>query len=184
MLEAIDDRTVDWATAEELALASVLSDGVSIRLTGEDVERGTFSHRHAVLHDVTNGRAHVPLQTLPQAPRRDSQQPLTENAVPGSKCDFLMQEPLAWSSGRRMQHFINSAQVVIDSSRLGARGAIASPSPSRTRTGKARHAGAPRAILRLAQTSTCASPTARARRISTCCGGRRHCCSSTLPSSS
>ena len=62
-----DERTIDWATAEELAMASILADGTSIRLTGEDVERGTFSHRHAVLHDVKTGAIHVPLQALPQA---------------------------------------------------------------------------------------------------------------------
>ena len=51
-LDAPDERTVDWSLAEELAFASILADGTSIRLTGEDVERGTFSHRHAVFHDV------------------------------------------------------------------------------------------------------------------------------------
>jgi 2-oxoglutarate dehydrogenase E1 component len=61
---------IDWSTAEELALATILEDGTPIRLTGQDVERGTFSHRHAVLHDVnSNQRLHVPLQQLPQAGR-------------------------------------------------------------------------------------------------------------------
>ena len=46
------ERTIDWSTAEELALASILADGVPVRLTGEDVERGTFSQRHAVFHDA------------------------------------------------------------------------------------------------------------------------------------
>jgi 2-oxoglutarate dehydrogenase E1 component len=48
-----DERTIEWAVAEELALATILADGVAIRMTGEDVERGTFSQRHAVLHDAT-----------------------------------------------------------------------------------------------------------------------------------
>ncbi len=77
MLASPDERTVDWAAAEELALASILADGIAIRLTGEDVERGTFSHRHAVLHDAETGEQHVPLQALPQAHGglRDPQQP-------------------------------------------------------------------------------------------------------------
>ena len=77
MLDDPDERTIDWAAAEDLALASILEDGVSIRLTGEDVERGTFSHRHAVFHDAVTGDRDVPLQRLPQAQRgvRDPQQP-------------------------------------------------------------------------------------------------------------
>jgi 2-oxoglutarate dehydrogenase E1 component len=62
-----DERTIDWSTAEELALASILADGVAVRLTGEDVERGTFSQRHAVFHDAETGARFVPLQTFPQA---------------------------------------------------------------------------------------------------------------------
>src|SRR4029078_3421911 len=61
-LDQPDERTIDWSAAEDLAHASILADGTSIRLTGEDVERGTFSHRHAVLHDVVTGDTHVPLQ--------------------------------------------------------------------------------------------------------------------------
>src|SRR5262249_22420048 len=60
-LNAIDEPTVDWAAAEDLAFASILEDGIAIRLTGEDVERGTFSHRHAVFHDSVTGDRDVPL---------------------------------------------------------------------------------------------------------------------------
>ena len=56
-LANIDERTVDWAMAEELAFASILADGTSIRFTGQDAERGTFSHRHAVLHDFNTGKS-------------------------------------------------------------------------------------------------------------------------------
>jgi len=125
MLEAVDERTVDWAAAEELALASILSDGVSIRLTGEDVERGTFSHRHAVLHDVTTGRAHVALQTLPQARAAFEihNSPLTENAVLGFEYGYNVQEPsrlVIWEA--QYGDFINGAQVVIDEFLVSARG--------------------------------------------------------------
>ena len=75
-----DDRTIDWSAAEELAFASILADGVSIRLTGEDVERGTFSHRHAVYHDVNNGRLHVPRSHAAGARGvRGPQQPATRS---------------------------------------------------------------------------------------------------------
>ena len=56
-----DAGGIDWGHAEALAFASLLAEGTSVRLTGQDAERGTFSHRHAVLHDVENGRTYAPL---------------------------------------------------------------------------------------------------------------------------
>jgi 2-oxoglutarate dehydrogenase E1 component len=125
MLDTIDDRSVDWAAAEELAMASILSDGTSIRLTGEDVERGTFSHRHAVLHDVKTGRAHVPLQNMPQASAAFEvhNSPLTESAVLGFEYGYNVQEPsrlVIWEA--QYGDFINGAQVVIDEFLVSARG--------------------------------------------------------------
>ncbi len=124
-LEAEDERTVDWASAEELAYASILSDGISIRLTGEDVERGTFSHRHAVFHDAVTGRVHVPLQTLPQARAAFEihNSPLTENAVIGFEYGYNIQEPsrlVIWEA--QYGDFINGAQVMIDEFIVSARG--------------------------------------------------------------
>jgi 2-oxoglutarate dehydrogenase E1 component len=120
-----DERTVDWAAAEDLALASILAEGVSIRLTGEDVERGTFSHRHAVFHDATNGTVHVPLQSLPQAQAAFEvhNSPLTENAVIGFEYGYNIQEPsrlVIWEA--QYGDFINGAQVMIDEFLVSARG--------------------------------------------------------------
>jgi 2-oxoglutarate dehydrogenase E1 component len=127
-LHALDDpaaRTVDWAMGEELAVASVLADGVSVRMTGEDVERGTFSHRHAVFHDVVTGRVHVPLQALPQALAAFEihNSPLTENAVVGFEYGYNIQEPsrlVIWEA--QYGDFINGAQVMIDEFLVSARG--------------------------------------------------------------
>jgi 2-oxoglutarate dehydrogenase E1 component len=117
--------SVDWATAEELAFASILADGVSIRLTGEDVERGTFSHRHAVLHNVKTGDVHVPLQSLPQArvAFEIHNSPLTENAVVGFEYGYSIQEAsrlVIWEA--QYGDFINGAQVMIDEFIASARG--------------------------------------------------------------
>jgi 2-oxoglutarate dehydrogenase E1 component len=119
------ERTVDWSLAEELAFATILADGISIRLTGEDVERGTFSHRHAVFHDVETGRVHVPLQTLPQAKAAFEvhNSPLTENAVVGFEYGYNIQEParlVIWEA--QYGDFINGAQVMIDEFIVSARG--------------------------------------------------------------
>ncbi len=124
-LNNADERTIDWAAAEDLALASILADGISIRLTGEDVERGTFSHRHAVFHDVTCGRVHVALQTLPQARAAFEvhNSPLTENAVVGFEYGYNIQEPsrlVIWEA--QYGDFINGAQVMIDEFLISARG--------------------------------------------------------------
>src|SRR5438093_657086 len=62
--ETIEEGGIDWGQAEELAFASLLVEGIPVRLTGQDTERGTFSHRHLVLHDVHNGQAHAPIQHL------------------------------------------------------------------------------------------------------------------------
>ena len=122
--DAIDDRTIDWAAAEELALASILEDGVPIRLTGEDTERGTFSHRHAVLHDASSGRRFSPLESLPQARAsceiRNS--PLSENAVVGFEYGYNVQAPerlVIWEA--QYGDFVNGAQAMLDEFVLSAR---------------------------------------------------------------
>jgi 2-oxoglutarate dehydrogenase E1 component len=116
-LDRREERTVDWALAEELAFATILADGIPIRLTGEDVERGTFSHRHAVYHDADTGRQYVPLQALPQAmaPFEVYNSPLTENAAIGFEFGFNVQEPgrlVVWEA--QYGDFINGAQVMLD----------------------------------------------------------------------
>ncbi|MGE0450530.1 MAG: 2-oxoglutarate dehydrogenase E1 component [Vicinamibacterales bacterium] len=119
-----DERTVDWAAAEELAYASILTDGTSIRLTGEDVERGTFSHRHAVLHDPNTGRRHIPLQALAGATAAFEihNSPLTELATIGFEFGYNVQEPsrlVIWEG--QYGDFINGAQMVLDEFVLSAR---------------------------------------------------------------
>jgi 2-oxoglutarate dehydrogenase E1 component len=109
--------TVDWATAEELAFASLLEDGVSIRLTGEDVARGTFSQRHAVFHDVNTGAVFVPLQSIPQARAAFEvhNSPLSELAAIGFEFGYNVQEPrrlVVWEA--QYGDFINGAQVIVD----------------------------------------------------------------------
>src|SRR5205807_5716134 len=61
------DGGIDWAHAEALAFATLLTEGTPIRLTGQDTERGTFSQRHMVLHDAKTGQAFCPIQSLPGA---------------------------------------------------------------------------------------------------------------------
>ncbi len=111
------ERTIDWATAEHLALGSILADGTPIRLTGEDVERGTFSHRHAVLHDVKTGTDYIPLQRFSQARASFEicNSPLSENATIGFELGYNLQEPthlVIWEG--QYGDFINGAQVILD----------------------------------------------------------------------
>jgi 2-oxoglutarate dehydrogenase E1 component len=124
VLDKPDERTIEWATAEELAMASILADGTSIRLTGEDVERGTFSHRHAVLHDVKSGAIHVPLQSLRQARAgfEIHNSALSENAVLGFEYGYNVQAPsrlVIWEA--QYGDFINGAQVIVDEFIVSAR---------------------------------------------------------------
>ena len=117
MFASPGERTIDWAAAEDLALASILEDGVAIRFTGEDVERGTFSHRHAVLHDAATGDRLVPLQRLAgaKAAFEIHNSPLSENAALGFEFGYNIQEPgrlVLWEA--QYGDFINGAQVVLD----------------------------------------------------------------------
>ncbi|MGH9334548.1 MAG: 2-oxoglutarate dehydrogenase E1 component, partial [Vicinamibacteria bacterium] len=124
VFEEPDERSIDWATAEELAFATILQEGSAIRLTGEDAERGTFSQRHAVFHDRETGEQHVPLQALPLA--RGSfevwNSPLTENAALGFEYGYNVQSPdrlVIWEA--QYGDFINGAQVVVDEFLCSAR---------------------------------------------------------------
>jgi 2-oxoglutarate dehydrogenase E1 component len=117
IFEAPQATTVDWATAESLALASILADGVPVRLTGEDVERGTFSQRHAVLRDEASGTVYIPHQNIPQARAafevRNS--PLSENAAIGFEYGYNIQAPnrlVIWEA--QYGDFINAAQAMVD----------------------------------------------------------------------
>jgi 2-oxoglutarate dehydrogenase E1 component len=117
LLNKPTERTVDWAAAEELAFATILADGIPIRLTGEDVERGTFSQRHAVFHDAANGHRFVPLQSFAHA--RASFEihntPLSENGTVGFEFGYNIQEPshlVIWEA--QYGDFINGAQVILD----------------------------------------------------------------------
>ncbi len=119
-----EDHRIDWATAEELAFATLLEDGVPIRLTGQDVERGTFSQRHAVLHDAASGEQYIPLHGLPQARAsfevRNS--PLSEYAALGFEFGYNVQASgrlVIWEA--QYGDFINNAQTVVDEFIVSAR---------------------------------------------------------------
>ena len=108
---------VDWAHAEALAFASLLALGVPIRLTGQDTERGTFSQRHLVLHDASNGDAWCSLQNLHSSvsPLELHNSPLSEQACLGFEYGYSVQDPDAlvlWEA--QFGDFVNSAQVIID----------------------------------------------------------------------
>jgi 2-oxoglutarate dehydrogenase E1 component len=112
-----DEGGIDWGHAEALAFASLLAEGVDVRLTGQDAERGTFSHRHAVLADVNTGARYVPLQHLPNATGRFEifNSPLAELAVLGFEYGYstARREALVlWEA--QFGDFANMAQPVID----------------------------------------------------------------------
>ncbi len=111
------DGGIDWAHAESLAFASLLSEGTPIRLTGQDVERGTFSQRHAVLHDAKTGQTICPIQSLPGAlaPFELHNSPLSEVACLGFEYGYSAEAPetlVLWEA--QFGDFVNAAQVIID----------------------------------------------------------------------
>jgi 2-oxoglutarate dehydrogenase E1 component len=111
------DLALDWGCAENLAYASLIQEGYPIRLTGQDSGRGTFFHRHAVLHDQNTGGTYTPLQHLasnqPKFTVTDSV--LSEEAVMGFEYGFSTTEPRCltiWEG--QFGDFCNGAQVIID----------------------------------------------------------------------
>src|SRR5580765_5755591 len=115
--DAINTGAIDWGHAESLAFGSLLADGVSVRITGQDAERGTFSHRQSVLHDVNNGDVFTPLQNLPQASGAFEvyNSPLSETAVLGFEYGFSVAAPdelVLWEA--QYGDFANVAQPIVD----------------------------------------------------------------------
>ncbi len=111
------DGGIDWAHAEQLAYASLLTEGIPVRLTGQDVERGTFSQRHLVLHDARTGQTISPIQNLPGAlaPLELHNSPLSENACLGFEYGYSAEAPetlVLWEA--QFGDFVNSAQVILD----------------------------------------------------------------------
>ena len=108
---------VDWGMAEALAFGSLLASGVPIRITGQDTERGTFSHRHAVLHDPGSNAEYVPLQHLAAAKASFEihNSPLSEYACVGFEYGYAAAVPkslVLWEA--QFGDFVNGAQIIID----------------------------------------------------------------------
>ena len=110
-------KGLDWATAEALAFGTLLLEGNHVRLAGQDCQRGTFSHRHAVLHDQNNGGIWFPLQHLPGAKASIDivNSTLSEFGVLGFELGYSLESPNAlviWEA--QFGDFSNGAQVIID----------------------------------------------------------------------
>jgi 2-oxoglutarate dehydrogenase E1 component len=117
-VDALEQGGIEFGHAEALAFASLLTDGVHIRLTGQDTERGTFSHRHLVLHDENTGLEYCPMQNLDDAgaPFELYNSPLSEVACLGFEYGYSAANPNAlvlWEA--QYGDFANAGQVIIDS---------------------------------------------------------------------
>jgi len=133
----LDEQPLDWGTAEALAFGTLLIDGNSVRVSGQDSRRGTFSHRHAVLRDSNTGDAYVPLNNLremgrpgiegqgPGKPGSDGRtmqaraciydSPLSEYGVLGFEYGYSLADPsmlVIWEA--QFGDFSNGAQIIID----------------------------------------------------------------------
>ncbi len=113
----LSDGEIDWGLAEGLALASLLVEGTPVRLTGQDTERGTFSHRHAALHDARTGAKYIPLQHLAGAKASFElhNSPLSEYACLGFEYGYstvLSEALVLWEA--QFGDFNNGAQIIID----------------------------------------------------------------------
>jgi 2-oxoglutarate dehydrogenase E1 component len=115
--ERLDEGEIDFGHAESLAFASLLTEGSHVRLTGQDTERGTFSHRHLVLHDEKTGLEYAPIQNLSGAlaPFELHNSPLSEIACLGFEYGYSAASPeslIVWEA--QFGDFGNAAQVIID----------------------------------------------------------------------
>jgi 2-oxoglutarate dehydrogenase E1 component len=111
------ETPLDWAAGEALAFASFVTAGKRVRFTGQDSERGTFSHRHAVFHDVEDGHEHVPLASLAAdgGVFEIHNSPLSEAGVLGFEYGYSLDTPegiVLWEA--QFGDFVNAAQVIID----------------------------------------------------------------------
>ena len=115
--QAIDEGGIDWGQAEALAFASLLGEGIPIRLAGQDSQRGTFSHRHLVLHDQTSDETYAPIQHLSGANASFEvyNSPLSEYAALGFEYGYSVAASDAlvlWEA--QFGDFVNGAQIVVD----------------------------------------------------------------------
>ena len=115
--EMIEEGGIDWGQGEALAYASLLEDGIPVRLSGQDAERGTFAHRHLVFHDPYSGETYAPIQHLPEANASFEvyNSPLSEYAALGFEYGYSVAAPDAlvlWEA--QFGDFVNGAQIVID----------------------------------------------------------------------
>lgn len=108
---------IDWAHAEALAFGSILQDGNPIRMTGQDIQRGTFAHRHLVLHDEKTGEEYTPLHNISGANASFDayNSPLTESAIVGYEYGYNLENQKALSIWEAQYgDFANMAQVMFD----------------------------------------------------------------------
>lgn len=115
--DALGTGKIDWGHAEALAFGALLQDGIGVRISGQDAERGTFAHRNAVVHDVETGAIFTPLAELPDATGRFEiyNSPLSETAVMGFEYGFSTAAPhdvVLWEA--QYGDFVNVAQPIID----------------------------------------------------------------------
>ncbi len=115
--DALQQGGIDWGHAEALALGSLLVEGIPVRLTGQDTERGTFSHRHLVLHDATTGERYAPIQHLADAEASIElhNSPLSEYGALGFDYGYSVAAPetlVLWEA--QFGDFVNGAQIIID----------------------------------------------------------------------